>query len=284
MDWLAAPDEFGAWVEMDGPSGAELGEMWQMAAAKGAESMAMSQAIARAHAQAEARARQEDLSAILGSTGASAAQMMGQLIQTNMATMEAGIQSINTSSSLAAQANLAHFANSVLSNVQFPSFQLPNLGGAPNTAASASSTTNGGINWGQVGQGSLTLLGGVGSMIGGAFLAGTTAPTVVGAVIGVTGMIAGATSFGLGMTTIANGFTGGNPVNTPTGSVPQGMAELVGSATGNPNLQIIGSYGDVGVSVLTPPVWGGPLATGSFLLFPPPDFDPNYYYPFDPTK
>jgi len=157
-------------------------------------------------------------------------------------------------------------------------------GCGPNNAAPASITTNRSINWGQVGQGSLTLLGGVGSMIGGAFLAGTTAPTVAGAVIGVMGMVAGATSFGLGMTTIVNGFTGGNRVNTPTGSVPQGVVELAGAATGNPNLQIIGSYGDVGVSVLTPPAWGGPLATGSCLFFPPPDFDPDYYYPFDPTK
>lgn len=140
--------------------------------------------------------------------------------------------------------------------------------------------STGGINWGQVGQGTLTLVGGLGGMIGGAALAGTTAPTVAGAVVGATAMVAGATSFGLGMTTIANGFTGGRSVQTPTGTIPQGIVELGGAMTGNPNLQNFGGYGDVLLSTATPPRWGGPLAAGSAYIFRS-DFDANAW-PFGP--
>jgi RHS repeat-associated protein len=129
----------------------------------------------------------------------------------------------------------------------------------------------GGISWGQVTQGTLTTAGGLGSMIYGAAISDTG----LGAVVGVPAMFTGATSFGLGITTIANGFAGGPQVNTPTGTIPQGVLEIAGAASDNPNIQNFGSLGDTVLSSVLPPWWGGPLSAVNTWLNPP-QFYPGY--------
>ena len=131
------------------------------------------------------------------------------------------------------------------------------------------------VNWGQVGQGAVTTIVGIGTMVGGATLAGATAPTVGGAVVGVVAMISGATSTGLGLATMAQGFADSGPVDTPTGTIPQGPAELTGAMTGSFNSQVIGGYADTAISFATPPSWGGGI---SFLN------SIQNYTPLDPSE
>lgn len=123
------------------------------------------------------------------------------------------------------------------------------------------------INWTTVGRGTLTTIGGVGTMVGGAIIAGATWETVAGAWFGGVAMFAGATSTGLGITTIADGFrdTSGSPAN-----IPQGPLALGGQMTGNPALQDFGDQLDVATGFLLPPTWGGPLGLANTLLFSPP--------------
>jgi RHS repeat-associated protein len=128
-------------------------------------------------------------------------------------------------------------------------------------------------NWSEVRQGALTTAGGIGSIVLGA----ATIETVVGA----GGILAGVPTTGLGLTTMAHGLWGKGPVNTPTGTIPQGPTELIGSATGKPNLQAAGSLADLGLSFLTPPSWGGPLNALNDALSPPSvDYDS---WPFEPS-
>jgi hypothetical protein len=124
--------------------------------------------------------------------------------------------------------------------------------------------------------GSLTIIGSVPTMIGGAALS-STGP---GAVAGIPIMFAGATGFGLGMTQILHGISGDGPVNTPNGTVPGGMLGLGGAMTGNPNLQ---TFGDMGDSLFPLPTDAWASLTGANILLNPPEFDPNAW-PFAPPN
>jgi len=129
------------------------------------------------------------------------------------------------------------------------------------------------INWGRVGQGTLTTIGGTLSMVGGA--AATAGTSGVGGVLGVPAMLAGATAFGLGMATIVNGFVDNEcPIGTPTGTIPQGPAELAGAFTGDPYMQNVGSAADSLSAIVLPPKVGAiPAAINTGLN--PPNLTPN---------
>lgn len=129
------------------------------------------------------------------------------------------------------------------------------------------------INWGQVGQGTLTTIGGTLSMVGGA--AATAGTSGVGGVLGVPAMLAGATAFGLGMATIVNGFVDNEcPIGTPTGTIPQGPAELAGAFTGDPYMQNVGSAADSLSAIVLPPKVGAiPAAINTGLN--PPNLNPD---------
>jgi RHS repeat-associated protein len=104
--------------------------------------------------------------------------------------------------------------------------------------------------------GLLTTLGGIGSMIGGAALTASTYGFAVP--VGAAAMLGGATSFGLGMATMTHALTPNSQgIGTPTGSIPQGPVELAGAFTGNPAMQNAGAWGNVALSIATPPRWGG---------------------------
>ena len=97
------------------------------------------------------------------------------------------------------------------------------------------------INWSQVRTGAITSTVAVGSMVAGAALTASTAGA--GVVVGGVGMVSGATSLGLGIATIVQGFVDSGPIATPTGSIPQGPIELAGAFTGDAALQSAGSWG-----------------------------------------
>ena len=133
------------------------------------------------------------------------------------------------------------------------------------------------VDWSQVRTGAITSTVAVGSMLGGAALTASTAG--VGAVVGGVGMVSGATSLGLGIATIVQGLADTGPVGTPTGSIPQGPIELAGAFTGDAALQSAGSWGDVGLSFLTPPPWGGPASLlNQWISLGYPPFDDPYYW------
>ncbi len=118
---------------------------------------------------------------------------------------------------------------------------------------------NGGSRGREFVTGVLTTIGGIGAMVGGAALTGSTYG--VGGAIGVGAMIAGATSFGLGLATMTHAISpGAQGVGTPTGGIPQGPIELAGAFTGNSQIQSTAAWGDVALAFATPPSWGGRLA------------------------
>jgi RHS repeat-associated protein len=112
------------------------------------------------------------------------------------------------------------------------------------------------VNWNQVMTGTLTTIGGSLSVVGGAALAGATGVTGIGAAAGGMAMFAGGTAFGLGITTIMQGFTESPCPNTPAGTIPQGPAELVGAMTGSANAQTTGGAIDSLSSIVLPPSVG----------------------------
>jgi RHS repeat-associated protein len=140
------------------------------------------------------------------------------------------------------------------------------------------------INWQQILQGTLTTIGGIGSIVvGGAATAGTGGLAVG---LGVVAVFAGGTSVGLGITTIASGIADRGPAPTPTGTVPQGPVELCGAMTGSATLQQAGGYCDVGVCFATPPKWGGPLSllnAGLAAIPPAPEGPGGDLLPIDPA-
>jgi RHS repeat-associated protein len=137
------------------------------------------------------------------------------------------------------------------------------------------------VKWPQVLQGGVAVLGGVIGIVGGAGAVGTG----VGAAAGAIGIFAGGTSLGLGITAIAGGLADNGPVATPTGTIPLGLGELAGAASGNATLQRAGAWGDLCLAFATPPQASGPIATAGAILgaglqpAPPGERGP---YPFDP--
>jgi RHS repeat-associated protein len=126
------------------------------------------------------------------------------------------------------------------------------------------------VCWKDVITGGLTTIGGLGSIVGGATLTGATFGGA--AIIGGIALFAGGTSFGLGITTLANGLgskdceAARKKVQTPTCTIPQGPVELLGAMTGNQAAQEWGSAIDIPISMRLPPWWGGYLSLGNYLM------------------
>jgi hypothetical protein len=109
-------------------------------------------------------------------------------------------------------------------------------------------------------------------MLGGA--AATAGTSGLGGALGVPAMLAGSTAFGLGITTIVQGFVGNNiPIGTPTGTIPQGPLELAGAFTGDPYMQNVGSAADSLSAIVLPPKVGV-IPTAINTVVNPPDLNP----------
>jgi hypothetical protein len=109
--------------------------------------------------------------------------------------------------------------------------------------------------------------------------------TGAGATLGIPITLYAVLQFDLGLVKISNAFAGGNPVNTPNGSVPGSPIGLVGAMTGNPNVQ---TFGDM-VGTLMPPYTAdfGTMLNLAGIVVEPPEFDPNswpFAYPNSPTS